>query len=172
MESPQDPASDPGTSSSEPATPGMDKPGSLEPTNKQEDHAGAVKRRNPPNKGRILALFNISMIAKWRLMSLETLDNFKRVIPLHDSTVIPLDEPISDTHTCFRVVGRVGIIMPRSLLHKTTSKGFANCSLASGTFFLFTTDDQVILFPKFISDNEMDDASCNVRTYYFINIEF
>ncbi|CAL8243616.1 unnamed protein product [Lota lota] len=53
MESPQDPANDPGTSSCEPATPGMDKPGSLDPPNKREHNAGAIKRLNcsPPNKG-------------------------------------------------------------------------------------------------------------------------
>ncbi|KAJ3594264.1 hypothetical protein NHX12_006595 [Muraenolepis orangiensis] len=59
MESPQDPASDPGTSSSEPATPGMDKPGSrlLEPPNKREDPAGAAKRHHcsPPRKGQDMA---------------------------------------------------------------------------------------------------------------------
>ena len=91
MESPQDPANDPGTRSCEPATPGMDTPGSLDPQNKQDRNAGAIKRHNcsPASKGRILALFEIPLIAKWRVISLEILENFKRVIPIHASVVIP-----------------------------------------------------------------------------------
>ncbi|CAL8361145.1 unnamed protein product [Gadus morhua 'NCC'] len=46
MESPQDPANDPGTRSCEPTTPGMDTPGSLDPRNKQDRNAGAIKRPN------------------------------------------------------------------------------------------------------------------------------